>query len=127
MARLGDPRLTGRSGTTGGTGSARGVGGDITTGGGELTAVGACVATGAGTGRADVGAGNPEVATTGAGSRACQRTIPAAMTTRPTMPPTTHGHRARGSRSVAIARGKEAAARAGAPRCCSARLSASRM
>ena len=37
------------------------------------------------------------------------------------------GHRARGSKSVAIALGNDAAPRAGAPRCCSARLSASRM
>jgi len=69
----------------------------------------------------------PGVATGNAASQAGQNATTTATAARLTPPPTIHGHRTRGSESVETARGKYAAPRAGPPRCCSARLSASRM
>jgi hypothetical protein len=131
VAREAGGALTTRSGNAGGA-AGRGP-----AGGGGLTTAGAGAATVA-PGVTTVAAGvaivapgvatvAPGVATGKAASQAGQNATTTATAARLTPPPTIHGHRTRGSESVAAARGKYAAPRAGPPRCCSARLSASRM
>jgi hypothetical protein len=131
VAREAPGELTARSDNAGGA-AARG-----SAGGGGLTTPGAGAATVApgvtiaAPGVAVVAPGvatvAPGVATGKAASQAGQNATTTATAARLTPPPTIHGHRTRGSESVATARGKYAAPRAGPPRCCSARLSASRM
>jgi hypothetical protein len=124
VAREAPGALTARSDNAGGA-AARG-----SAGGGGLTTAGAGAATvtpGVTTAAPGVAVVAPGVATGKAASQAGQNATTTATATRLTPPPTIHGHRTRGSESVATARGKYAAPRAGPPRCCSARLSASRM